>query len=79
MAAGLAAGMEVIAVTTELTRQKFRERELLDRCRVVYDIKELPTVVRRVISDYGEAPARKTVTAERTSQPQENEEERLWN
>ena len=56
VAAGLAAGMEVIAVTTELTRQKFRDTDLLDRCRVVYDPREPPVVVRRVISDYGEAP-----------------------
>lgn len=31
--AALAAGMDVIAVTTELTRQKFRDKDLLDRCR----------------------------------------------
>jgi len=55
VAAGLAAGMEVIAVTTKLTRQKFRDTDLLDRCRVVDDPRVLPNVVRRVISDYGEA------------------------
>ncbi|MEJ7841897.1 MAG: HAD family phosphatase [Rubrobacter sp.] len=56
VAAGLAAGMEVVAITTELTRQKFRDTELLDRCRVVDDPRALPVVLRRVISDYGEAP-----------------------
>jgi len=35
IAAALAAGMDVIAVTTELTRQKFRDTDLLDRSRVV--------------------------------------------
>jgi HAD superfamily hydrolase (TIGR01509 family) len=54
VAAGLAAGMQVIAVTTELTRQKFRGTDLLDRCRVVDDPRVLPIVVRRVISNYGE-------------------------
>jgi beta-phosphoglucomutase-like phosphatase (HAD superfamily) len=47
--AALAAGMEVIAVTTELTRQKFRDTDLLDRCRVVEDPRMLPNVVRRLI------------------------------
>lgn len=51
--AALAAGMEVIAVTTELTRQKFRDTDLLDRCRVVDDPRVLPTVVRRLIGDLG--------------------------
>jgi len=60
VAAGLAAGMEVIAVTTELTRQKFRDADLLDRCRVVDDPRTLPNTVRRVISDYGEAPQERT-------------------
>lgn len=64
VAAGLAAGMEVVAVTTELTRQRFREGDLLDRCRVVYDPRELPIVVRRVLSDYGEAPEARTTDAE---------------
>jgi beta-phosphoglucomutase-like phosphatase (HAD superfamily) len=54
--AALAAGMEVIAVTTELTRQKFRDTDLLDRCRVVDDPRVLPTVVRRLIG----SPRRKT-------------------
>ena len=48
--AALAAGMEVVAVTTNLTRQKFREdTELLDPSHVVCDPKDLPGVVRRRI------------------------------
>lgn len=47
--AAVAAGMDVIAVTTELTRQKFRDTDLLDRSRVVEDPRSLPTVVRRRI------------------------------
>lgn len=54
--AGLAAGMEVIAVTTDLTRQKFRDTDLNDRCLVVDDPGELPAAVRRVIPDYGGEP-----------------------
>ena len=49
VAAALAAGMDVIAVTTELTRQKFRDTDLLDRSRVVEDPRSLPAVVRRRI------------------------------
>jgi len=51
--AGLAAGMEVIAVTTDLTRQKFRDTALRDRCLVVDDPRGLPTAVRSLIPDYG--------------------------
>lgn len=51
--AGLAAGMEVIAVTTDLTRQKFRETDLRDRCLVVDDPRELRAAVQSVIPDYG--------------------------
>jgi beta-phosphoglucomutase-like phosphatase (HAD superfamily) len=48
--AALAAGMEVVAVTTNLTRQKFREdTDLLDSSHVVCDPKDLPGVVRRRI------------------------------
>ena len=65
VAAGLAAGMEVIAVTTALTRQKFRDTSLLNRCRVVYDPRDLPTVVRRVISGYGGKPKEKFTAANR--------------
>ena len=46
VAAALAAGMDVIAVTTALTRQKFRDTNVLDRCRVVDDPHRLPAVVR---------------------------------
>jgi beta-phosphoglucomutase-like phosphatase (HAD superfamily) len=49
VAAALAAGMDVIAVTTELTRQKFRDTDLLDRSRIVDDPRTLPTTVRRRI------------------------------
>ncbi len=65
VAAGLAAGMEVIAVTTVLTRQKFRDTSLLSRCRVVYDPRDLPVVVRRVISDYGKAPGKRSPATNR--------------
>jgi beta-phosphoglucomutase-like phosphatase (HAD superfamily) len=46
VAAALAAGMDVIAVTTALTRQKFRETDLLERARVVDDPRRLPVVVQ---------------------------------
>jgi len=58
--AGLAAGMEVIAVTTALTRQKFRDTDVLDRCRVVDDPRDLPRVVRRLIGEYGRTGAKAT-------------------
>ena len=51
--AALAADMEAIAVTTELTRQKFRDTDLLDRRWVVDDPRTLPTVVRRRLSSDG--------------------------
>lgn len=54
--AGLAAGMEVIAVTTDLTRQKFSGSDLRSRCQVVDDPRELPAAVRRVIPDYVAEP-----------------------
>ena len=64
--AALAAGMEVIAVTTELTRQKYRDTDLLDRCRVVDDPGMLPTVVRRLIGDLGrKTPGERVGTSER--------------
>lgn len=50
--AGLAAGMEVIAVTTDLTRQQFGGSDLGNRCQVVDDPRELPAAVRRCIPDY---------------------------
>jgi len=64
--AALAAGMEVIAVTTELTRQKFRDTDLLDRCRVVDDPRMLPTVVRRLIGGIGrKTPGERVGTLEK--------------
>lgn len=52
--AALAAGAEIVAVTTELTRQKFRDTNLLDRCHVVDDPRMLHIVVRRLISAHGQ-------------------------
>jgi beta-phosphoglucomutase-like phosphatase (HAD superfamily) len=52
----LAAGMEVIAVTTRLTRQKFRDTHLLDRSHVVDDPRTLPEVVQRLIGAAGKSP-----------------------
>lgn len=52
----LAAGMEVIAVTTRLTRQKFRGTDLLDRCHVVNDPRTLPDIVDRLIGAAGKPP-----------------------
>ena len=46
--AALAAGAQAIAVTTELTRQKFRDSDVLDRSHVVDDPRELPALVRRL-------------------------------
>jgi beta-phosphoglucomutase len=45
----LSAGTEAIAVTTSLTRQKFRDTEILDRSRVVDDPRTLPEVVRHLL------------------------------
>lgn len=53
----LAAGMEVIAVTTRLTRQKFRDTDLLDRSHVVDDPHTLPEVVRCLIRAAHKPPA----------------------
>src|SRR5918998_454716 len=53
----LSAGAEVIAVTTELTRQKFRDdADLLDRSHVVDDPRRLPEVVHRLIGAAGKPP-----------------------
>ena len=54
--AALAAGTEIVAVTTDLTRQKFRDTELLDRSHVVDDPRVLPAVVRHLISVHGQPP-----------------------
>lgn len=47
--AALAAGTAVVAVTTALTREAFRDTDVLDRRWVVDDPKDLPRVVRRRI------------------------------
>ena len=47
--AALAAGTAVVAVTTALTREAFRQTDVLDRRWVVDDPKDLPRVVRRRI------------------------------
>ena len=52
----LAAGTEVIAVTTELTRQKFRDTDILDRSHVVDDPRTLSAAVRRLIDASGKRP-----------------------
>ena len=54
--AALAAGSEIVAVTTDLTRQKFRDTNLLDRSHVVDDPRTLPAVVRHLISVHGKPP-----------------------
>jgi hypothetical protein len=41
-------------VTTDLTRQKFRDTNLLDRSHIVDDPCTLPKVVRRLISVHGQ-------------------------
>lgn len=46
--AALAAGAQAIAVTTYLTRRKFRATEVLDRSHVVDDPHDLPALVRRL-------------------------------
>jgi beta-phosphoglucomutase len=46
--AALAAGAQAIAVTTDLTRQKFRDSDVLDRSHVVDDPLDLPALVRHL-------------------------------
>jgi beta-phosphoglucomutase len=53
--AALAAGAEIVAVTTDLTRQKFRETDLLERSHIVEDPRTLPTVVRRLVRARGQS------------------------
>jgi hypothetical protein len=48
--------MEVIAVTTRLTRQKFRDNDLLDRSHVADDPRTRPEVVHRLIGAAGKPP-----------------------
>jgi hypothetical protein len=50
----LAAGTEIVVVTTDLTRQKFRETNLLDRIHVVDDLRTLSAKVRHLISSHGQ-------------------------
>jgi len=58
--AALAAGMEAVAVTTELTRQKFRNTDILERSHVVDDPGTLSAVVRNLIGDHKNSPRRKS-------------------
>ena len=46
--AALAAGAQALAITTDLTRKKFRDTDLLDRSHVVDDPRTLTEVVRRL-------------------------------
>jgi beta-phosphoglucomutase len=46
--AALAGGAQAIAVTTDLTRQKFRDSDMLDRSHVVDDPRDLPALVRHL-------------------------------
>jgi beta-phosphoglucomutase len=46
--AALAAGAQAIAVTTDLTRQKVRASDVLDRSHVVDDPRDLPVLVRHL-------------------------------
>jgi hypothetical protein len=41
-------------VTTDLTRQKFRDTNLVDRSHIVDDPRTLPAVVRRLSSMHGQ-------------------------
>jgi beta-phosphoglucomutase len=66
--AALAAGMEAIAVTTELTRQKFRNTDILERSHIVDDPRTLGAVVRSLIGDRG-TPSRKRFEASTTEEP----------
>lgn len=46
--AALAGGAQAIAVTTDLTRQKFRDSDVLHRSHVVDDPRDLPALVRHL-------------------------------
>lgn len=52
--AALAAGMEVIAVTTPFTREQFRARDVLDRRWVVDNPDTLAAVVRRMLETHAQ-------------------------
>jgi len=49
--AALAAGAQAIAVTTDLTRSRFRNTDLLDSSHVVDDPRDLPALVQRLVAD----------------------------
>lgn len=51
--AALSAGTQAIAVTTDLTRKKFRDSDLLDRSHVVDDPRALPALIRRLTDSGG--------------------------
>jgi beta-phosphoglucomutase len=52
--AALAAGAQAIAVTTDLTRRRFREAEVLDRSHVVDDPRTLQALVRALTGPTGD-------------------------
>ena len=51
--AALSAGTQAIAVTTDLTRKKFRDTDLLDPSHVVDDPRTLPALIRRLTDSGG--------------------------
>jgi hypothetical protein len=51
---GFGAGTEIVAETTDLTHQKFRETNPLDRSHVVDDPRTVPAMVRHLISAHGQ-------------------------
>ena len=54
--AALAAGAQAIAVTTDLTRSRFRDAEVLDRSHVVDDPRTLPALVRGLTGSTDDDP-----------------------
>src|SRR5829696_6357991 len=48
--AALAAGAQAIAVTTDLTRSRFLNTDVLDRSHVVDDPRDLPALVQRLVA-----------------------------
>jgi ABC-type phosphate/phosphonate transport system ATPase subunit len=51
--AALVAGTEIVAVTTDLTRQKFRDTNLLVRSHIVDEPSTLPATVSDLLSAHG--------------------------
>ena len=51
---GPAAGTEIVAVSIDLTRQKVRETNLLDRSHFVDDPRTLSAMVHHLISAHGQ-------------------------